>query len=76
MLRADLIRPVGELLRGHASARGPEPAFRDDERSEDWAGIERRTAAMGAAMGAALRRLVRPIQRHKLLERVSSGARA
>ena len=56
MLRTDLIRPVGELLRGHASARGPEPAFRDDERSEDWAGIERRTTAMGAA----LRRLVTP----------------
>ena len=41
MLRTDLIRPVGELLRDHASARGSERAFRDDERSEDWVGIER-----------------------------------
>lgn len=54
MLQTDLIRPVGELLRRHASERGAEPAFRDDDRSEQWAGIERRTASMGAA----LRRLV------------------
>jgi len=54
MLHTELIRPVGELLREHAERRGEHPAFRDDIRSEDWAGIERRTAALAAG----LRRLV------------------
>jgi acyl-CoA synthetase (AMP-forming)/AMP-acid ligase II len=50
MLHTELIRPVGELLRDHAQRRGDQPAFRDDTRSEDWAGIERRTAALAAGL--------------------------
>ena len=50
MLHTELIRPVGELLRGHAQRRGEHPAFRDDTRSEDWTGIERRTAALAAGL--------------------------
>lgn len=54
MLQTELIRPVGELLERHAAHRGQAPAFRDDARSEDWAGIERRTGRLAAG----LRRLV------------------
>jgi acyl-CoA synthetase (AMP-forming)/AMP-acid ligase II len=50
MLHTELIRPVGELLRVHAKRHGERPAFRDDVRSEDWASIERRTAALAAGL--------------------------
>ncbi|HEU4361817.1 MAG TPA: class I adenylate-forming enzyme family protein [Mycobacterium sp.] len=56
MINTELICPVGELLRRHATHRGGAPAFRDDERAEDWAGIERRTAAIAAGLRARVDR--------------------
>lgn len=56
MLQTELIRPLGELLERHATERGAEPAFRDDSRAEDWAGIEDRTRRLAAQ----LRKLVKP----------------
>ena len=56
MLQTELIRPLGELLERHAAERGAEPAFRDDSRAEDWAGIEDRTGRLAVQ----LRKLVKP----------------
>ena len=56
MLRTELIRPVWELLAGHAEARGAAPAFSDDEVSRSWAEISQRTGNLAghlASLGAA-----------------------
>ncbi|MFI6039929.1 AMP-binding protein [Streptomyces sp. NPDC051315] len=42
--RADLIRPVHELLAGHAARQPGRVAFKDNRRSVTWAELERRTA--------------------------------
>ncbi|MFG1228511.1 class I adenylate-forming enzyme family protein [Xanthobacter wiegelii] len=44
MLKAELIAPVPELLRRHATERGAKVAFRDARRSVTYAELERRTA--------------------------------
>ncbi|MCU1687949.1 MAG: Beta-ketoacyl synthase [Amycolatopsis sp.] len=43
MLRAELIRPIPELLREHADRLGDKVAFRDQRRSVSYAELERRT---------------------------------
>ncbi|MDL5205934.1 AMP-binding protein [Streptomyces sp. ALI-76-A] len=42
--RADLIRPVHELLAGHAARQPDRVAFKDGRRSVTWAELDRRTA--------------------------------
>ncbi len=42
--RADLIRPVHELLAGHAARRPDRVAFADGRRAVTWAELDRRTA--------------------------------
>ncbi|MFC4855494.1 class I adenylate-forming enzyme family protein [Actinophytocola glycyrrhizae] len=44
MLRTDLIRPLTELLREHATRSGDKTAFADPGRSVTWADLDRRTA--------------------------------
>ena len=44
MLKAELIAPVPELLRRHATERGAKIAFRDARRAVTYAALERRTA--------------------------------
>ncbi|MET8977097.1 type I polyketide synthase [Streptomyces sp. NPDC004539] len=44
---SDLVRPLPELLRGHAESRGTKIAFSDPRRTVTHAGLERRTARLG-----------------------------
>ena len=56
MLRTDLIRPVWDLLAGHAADRGGQAAFQDDEVTRSWAELHERTGRLAghlAALGAA-----------------------
>ena len=46
MLRTELIRPIGELLDGHAAERGAVTAFVDDERRITYAELARTTARL------------------------------
>jgi acyl-CoA synthetase (AMP-forming)/AMP-acid ligase II len=46
MLRTELIRPLHELLQGHARARGGETAFVDEVREVSWTGLERDTTRL------------------------------
>ncbi|MFF7859314.1 AMP-binding protein [Streptomyces sp. NPDC007904] len=55
--RADLIRPVHELLAGHAARQPDRVAFKDDRRSVTWAELDRRTARVaGHLVGLGLGR--------------------
>ncbi|HET9255623.1 MAG TPA: beta-ketoacyl synthase N-terminal-like domain-containing protein, partial [Pseudonocardiaceae bacterium] len=57
MLRVELIRPLSELLRGHAEHRGDKIAFYDARRGVNYAELERRTARLaGHLVGLGLRR--------------------
>ncbi|MFJ2605329.1 SDR family NAD(P)-dependent oxidoreductase [Streptomyces sp. NPDC087425] len=49
---ADLIRPLPELLRGHAELRGTKVAFSDARRAVTYAELERRTARLGGRLAA------------------------
>ncbi|MHC5908350.1 AMP-binding protein, partial [Streptomyces sp. S6] len=44
---SDLVRPLPELLRGHAATRGTKTAFSDARRAVTYADLERRTARLG-----------------------------
>ncbi|MFF4402115.1 AMP-binding protein [Streptomyces sp. NPDC001480] len=46
MFRADLVRPLHELLAGHAEHRPGQTAFRDARRSVTYAELDRRTARL------------------------------
>ncbi len=46
MVRTELIRPLPELLAGHAAHRGKTPAFVDDARAVSWAELDARTARL------------------------------
>jgi hypothetical protein len=46
MLDVDLIRPVPELLAGHAATRGGAVAFRDDQVVRTWAQVHERTGRL------------------------------
>src|SRR6266516_2920868 len=52
MLDVDLIRPVPELLAGHAAARGGAMAFRDDRVVRTWAQLHERTGRLAGHLGA------------------------
>ena len=52
MLEVDLIRPVHELLAGHAAARGWAMAFRDDQVVRTWAQVYERTGRLAGHLGA------------------------
>ncbi|KAF3463544.1 AMP-binding protein [Streptomyces sp. Tu 3180] len=55
--RADLIRPVHELLAGHAARQPDRVAFKDGRRSVTWAELDRRTARVaGHLVGLGLGR--------------------
>ncbi|MFJ7044361.1 SDR family NAD(P)-dependent oxidoreductase [Streptomyces sp. NPDC101112] len=45
--RADLIRPLPELLRAHAALRGTKVAYSDERRAVTYGELERRTAWLG-----------------------------
>ncbi|MEV0695653.1 beta-ketoacyl synthase N-terminal-like domain-containing protein, partial [Streptomyces sp. NPDC050388] len=56
MLRAELIRPFPEILKGHAERSAGKTAFRDARRSVTYAALEQRTARLAghlAALGLA-----------------------
>nr|WP_243469291.1 type I polyketide synthase [Streptomyces cinnamoneus] len=56
-MRAELIRPLPELLRGHAEQRGDKVAFADGRRSVCYRDLERRTARLGGHLsGLGLQR--------------------
>jgi long-chain acyl-CoA synthetase len=48
MLRTELIRPLPELLAGHAAERGERPAFSDERLSVTWGELDRRTGRLAA----------------------------
>ncbi len=48
MLRTELIRPIPELLAGHAGERGGRPAFSDERRTVTWTELDERTARLAA----------------------------
>ncbi|GHE65889.1 type I polyketide synthase [Streptomyces capitiformicae] len=50
--RADLIRPLPELLRTHAALRGTKVAYSDDRRAVTYTELERRTAWLGGHLVA------------------------
>nr|APD71957.1 type I polyketide synthase 1 [Streptomyces sp.] len=50
--RADLIRPLPELLRTHAASRGTKVAYSDERRAVTHAELERRTARLGGHLVA------------------------
>ena len=55
--RAELIRPLHELLAEHAARQPERTAFKDARRSVTWAGLERRTARVaGHLVGLGLAR--------------------
>ncbi len=55
--RAELIRPVHELLAGHAARQPDRTAFKDVRRSVTWAELDRRTARVaGHLVGLGLER--------------------
>ncbi|MFJ5036001.1 AMP-binding protein [Streptomyces sp. NPDC088560] len=57
MFRAELIRPVHELLAGHAARQPDRIAFKDARRSLTWAELDRRTARVaGHLVGLGLTR--------------------
>ena len=47
MIRTELIAPVPELLRRHASMRGDKVAFEDEDTSITWAGLDASSARLG-----------------------------
>ncbi|WP_416973034.1 SDR family NAD(P)-dependent oxidoreductase [Streptomyces sp. 4F14] len=48
----DLVRPLPELLRGHAGTRGTKVAFSDTRRSVTYADLDLRTARLGGHLAA------------------------
>jgi len=52
MLRTDLIAPIPELLRRHATARGEKCAFRDAQSSVTYAELYERTGKLASALAA------------------------
>ncbi|MGW0710924.1 SDR family NAD(P)-dependent oxidoreductase [Streptomyces sp. NPDC002643] len=50
--RADLIRPLPELLRRHAESRGTKVAYSDERRAVTYTELERRTARLGGHLVA------------------------
>ena len=52
MLRTEVVRPLRELLEGHARARGEATAFVDDTREVSWAELERTTARLAGHLTA------------------------
>ncbi|WP_206283041.1 beta-ketoacyl synthase N-terminal-like domain-containing protein, partial [Streptomyces chilikensis] len=52
MLRAELIRPFPDILKGHAERHAGRTAFRDARRSLTYAALERRTARIAGHLAA------------------------
>ncbi|WP_105971075.1 type I polyketide synthase [Streptomyces geranii] len=50
--RAELIRPLPELLRAHAASRGTKVAYSDARRAVTYTELERRTARLGGHLAA------------------------
>lgn len=48
MLHTQLVRPLADALAVHASERGVDVAFRDEDRAVTWAELESRTARLAA----------------------------
>ncbi|MEU4371375.1 SDR family NAD(P)-dependent oxidoreductase [Micromonospora chersina] len=53
MLRSDLVQPLPDLLRAHASRLGDQVAFRDDRRSVTYADLDARTRRLAGHLVAA-----------------------
>ena len=58
MLRAELIRPLPDLLRAHAARCGAKVAFSDPWRSVSYAALELRTRRLAGHLAGSVARVI------------------
>jgi long-chain acyl-CoA synthetase len=56
VVRTELIRPLPELLAGHARERGDQPAFIDDAKAVSWSELEARTGRLAGHLRSRIDR--------------------